>query len=136
MNAYLIAYAVTAAIFLACDAVWLRFSADMLYRPQLGDLLLTRFHLVPAALFYLLYIAGVVKFAVMPALAEGRWLTALLNGAMLGLVAYGTYDLTNQATLKNWSTLVTIADLCWGTALTAAASALAYYITRSVLGSS
>ena len=136
MSSCLIAYAATAAIFLACDAVWLRFSADMLYRPQLGDLLLTRFHVVPAALFYLLYIAGVVKFAVMPALAEGRWLTALLNGATLGLVAYGTYDLTNQATLKNWSTLVTIADLCWGTALTAVASALAYYITRSVFGSS
>ena len=126
-----IAYVSTAVVFLALDAVWLGTMADRLYRPAIGHLMSDRFSLAPAVLFYLLYVAGVVVFAVMPALASGRWTTALGLGALLGLLAYATYDLTNQATLKNWSWTVTIADLCWGTFVTAVSAAAAARITMA-----
>jgi len=79
-------------------------------------------------------VAGAVVFAVMPALASGRWTTALGLGALLGLLAYATYDLTNQATLKDWSWTVTIADLCWGTFVTAVSAAAAARITMAFGG--
>jgi len=126
-----IAYVSTAVVFLALDAVWLGAMADRLYRPAIGHLMADRFSLAPAVLFYLLYVAGVVVFAVMPALASGRWTTALGLGAMLGLLAYATYDLTNQATLKDWAWSVTIADLCWGTFVTAVSAAAAARITMA-----
>lgn len=119
---FLFAYAATALVFLALDALWLTAMADRLYRPALGHLMLERFDVAPAALFYVLYVAGVVAFAVAPALASGRIATALGFGALLGLVAYGSYDLTNQATLRDWPWHVTIADLCWGTFATSAAA--------------
>ncbi|RZI64744.1 DUF2177 family protein [Variovorax guangxiensis] len=129
-----IAYVSTAVVFLALDAVWLGTMADRLYRPAIGHLMADRFSLAPAVLFYLLYVAGAVVFAVMPALASGRWTTALGLGALLGLLAYATYDLTNQATLKDWSWTVTIADLCWGTFVTAVSAAAAARITMAFGG--
>jgi uncharacterized membrane protein len=111
----------------------MRFGCDVLYRPLLGCMLLDRFRVAPAVLFYLIYIAGVVKFAALPSLGSDRWITALFNGGLLGLVAYGTYDLTNQATLKVWPTAITIADLCWGTVLTAVAALLARSATNFIL---
>ena len=131
---YAIAYVSTAVVFLALDAVWLGTMADRLYRPAMGSIMLERFALAPAAAFYLIYIAGVVVFAVAPALQSGRWTTALGYGAMLGLLAYATYDLTNQATLKDWSWTVTIADLCWGTFVTAVSAAAAARITMAITG--
>ena len=129
-----IAYVSTAVVFLALDAVWLGTMADRLYRPAIGHLMADRFSLAPAVLFYLLYVAGAVVFAVMPALASGRWTTALGLGALLGLLAYATYDLTNQATLKDWSWQVTIADLCWGTFVTAVSAAAAARLTMAFGG--
>lgn len=129
----IIMYVSSALVLLGLDAIWLRFAAGLLYRPLLGEILVERFRLVPAILFYLIYVGGIVKFAVYPAFASGRWTTALVNGAALGLVAYSTYDLTNQATLKIWSPVVTIADMCWGVALTASAAALAAVITRMIV---
>ncbi|QGW83625.1 DUF2177 family protein [Variovorax paradoxus] len=122
---FAIAYAASAVVFLVLDGIWLTVMADRLYRPALGHLMLERFALAPAAAFYAIYLAGVVVFAVSPALASGRWLTSLGLGALLGLMAYATYDLTNQATLKDWSWTVTIADLCWGTFVTAVSAAVA-----------
>lgn len=132
MSSILVVYVATLLILLGIDAVWLATAADILYRPQLGALLLDRFKVGPAALFYLLYAAGVVRFAVLPALAAGRWNSALVNGALLGLLAYGTYDLTNQATLKGWSAVVTVADLCWGACLTGVSASLAYGAARLI----
>jgi len=131
MNArkFLLAYATAALVFLALDAAWLTATADRLYRPLLGPLMLERFAIVPAALFYTLYLAGVVVFAVAPALARGRSAAALAYGAFFGLVAYATYDLTNQATLRDWPWRVTIADLCWGTCATAVAAAASAFLT-------
>ena len=121
-----IAYGVVAIVFLVMDAVWLSAMANRLYRPAIGHLMQQGFSLAPAAIFYVLYVGGVVIFAVRPALQNGSAWEALGWGALLGLLAYATYDLTNQATLKDWPWHVTIADLCWGTFATAASAALAY----------
>ena len=126
MKTFLLAYLGAMAGMLGLDVIWLSTAAERLYRPQLGDLLAEDFRVGPAAAFYLLYLFGVVYFAAMPALKDGGWRKALLNGALLGLVAYGAYDLTNQATLSHWSALVTTIDLIWGTFLTALSAVAAF----------
>jgi len=130
MMRYLVAYLAAGLAFLAIDSVWLMTMADLLYRPLLGDLLAESFNLAPAVLFYLIYIAGVVIFAVRPALATGRWTTAALFGALFGFCAYATYDLTNHATIKDWPAVITLVDLCWGTVLTATAATAGYAATK------
>ncbi|GKT25836.1 DUF2177 family protein [Acidovorax sp. SUPP3334] len=124
-----VAYASTALVFLALDAIWLSTMADRLYRPGIGHLMQDKFSVAPAALFYLLYVAGVVMIAVLPGVEQRSWLTAMGMGALLGLIAYATYDLTNQATLKDWPWSVTIADMCWGAFVTSAAATAACLAT-------
>ncbi|QIB36142.1 DUF2177 family protein [Ancylobacter pratisalsi] len=131
---YLVSYLATGLVMLAIDAVWLGLMTSRLYRPRLGDMLAETPNLAPAVLFYLIYVGGIVVFAVQPALASGRWTTALLFGALLGLVAYSTYDLTNQATLRQWSTLVTAADMIWGTVLTGVSATAGMLITQALMG--
>lgn len=123
MLTIVIAYVATGLIFLAIDAIWLTVMADVLYRPLLGDRLADPFHLTPAIIFYLIYIAGIVALVVQPAMAAQSLGRAVVYGAILGCVAYATYDLTNHATLKDWPLAVTVADIIWGTVLTATASA-------------
>jgi uncharacterized membrane protein len=120
---YVIAYAGTLIAFVAVDLIWLGVVAKAFYRAQLDDLLAEKYNFGAAALFYLAYPLGVVIFAVVPAFASGSWLEAAVWGAMLGLFAYGTYDLTNLATLRNWPLRLTAIDLLWGTVLTAFAAA-------------
>jgi uncharacterized membrane protein len=122
---FVVAYAVAAVIFLGLDALWLSRIALDLYRRELGALLLDKPNLVVAGIFYLIFVAGLVILAVLPNADSGNWLNAAFYGAVLGLVAYGTYDITNLSTLKGWSLTVTLADLAWGTALSAAAAAVA-----------
>jgi len=126
MKAIVAAYTAAAVTMLGMDAVWLSTSVDLLYRPLLGDILLPGFRLVPAIAFYLLYVAGIVIFAVGPALSTGRWSAATGKGAMFGFFCYATYDLTNQATLKTWPAIVTIIDMGWGTFLTACVATTGY----------
>lgn len=125
-----VAYLVTLVIFVAVDSVWLSTMADKLYRPIMGDMLLDEFRIFPAISFYLLYAAGAVFLAVRPGLASGSAVNAAIHGAVLGFTAYATYDLTNQATLKNWSSLLTIADIVWGSLLTAVSAGAACLATR------
>lgn len=128
----IVSFAATFIVFVAIDFVWLSSMSNTLYKPILGDMLAPEPRLVPAAIFYLIYAAALSFFAVWPALQDGKGMTtALLHGALFGLAAYATYDLTNQATLKNWSTLLTVADLAWGTALSAVAATAGYWITRA-----
>jgi uncharacterized membrane protein len=129
---YLVGYAAAALVMLGLDAIWLTFTANALYRPLIGDLMLDGFRPAPAIVFYVLYIGGIVVFAVRPGLAAGRWTTALLSGALFGLFAYGTYDLTNQATLKIWSTTITLADMGWGSFLSALSGAAGYLAASRV----
>lgn len=128
MLRYLVAYVATAVVFLGLDAIWLSRIALGMYRRELGDLLLEVPNLGISAAFYLLFVAGIVVLAVVPALNGGGWVGALWMGAVLGLVAYGTYDITNLATLRNWSAAVTLADLAWGTALTAVSATAGYLV--------
>jgi uncharacterized membrane protein len=115
-------YAATAVVFLGLDLTWLSVMGDAFYRPMLGELLAAKPDLAAAAAFYAVYITGVAIFAVAPALAAGRRLIALRNGGLLGLVAYATYDLTNQATLAGWPPLATAVDLAWGALVTGTAA--------------
>jgi uncharacterized membrane protein len=135
MKTNLIAYVATFLVFMAIDAVWLTTMAGRLYKPYLGDIMADDFRPLPAVIFYLLYILGLVYFAVRPALASGDWKTALVQGAAFGFFCYATYDLTNQATLKTWSTVVTLADLAWGTVLSATAATIGFRITRYFISS-
>ncbi len=129
---YAVAYFVTAVVFLGLDAIWLTQIALGMYRRELAGLLLDQPNLAVARIFYLVFVAGIVILAIAPALNGGNWVNALLMGAVLGLVAYGTYDITNLSTLRNWSLTVTLADLAWGTALTGVSATIGYWAVSAL----
>lgn len=128
---HVVAYIATAIVFLGLDALWLSRMALGMYRRELGGLLLERPNLPVAAAFYLLYVGGIVILAIAPALGDGGWPSVLLMGAVLGLVAYGTYDITNLSTLKGWSVKLAIIDIAWGTALTAVSATIGYLVVQA-----
>jgi len=111
-------YTVTVVVFLVVDAIMLKFVMRPLFSQHIGDWLLEDIRLLPAVGFYLFYVAGVIWFVSLPALKSGSGSHALLAGALLGAVAYGTYEFTNYATLKNWSPSMVVIDVIWGAALT------------------
>lgn len=115
---------------LVLDGAWLSLIASRLYRPLLGNVLIDGFRIAPAVVFYLLYVFGILLFAIEPAFAADRWTLALTRGLLLGLIAYGTYDLTNQATVRNWSATVTLVDMAWGTLLTGLVASAGYGAAR------
>ena len=132
MKKALIAYGATLLAFLLLDGIWLGVLMAPTYRELLGSLMLEKPLLVPAAVFYCLYVIGCLVFVVLPALS---WQRAAKLGALLGLVAYGTYDLTNWATLRGWSVQVTLMDWAWGTFATAVACTVGFLLTRRLLNS-
>ncbi len=134
MKRIVVSYILTLIVFVAIDFAWLSTMASRLYQPVIGDMLIADFRLAPAVAFYLLYVAGLTFLAVTPGLQKGSPQWAAVRGAVLGFTAYATYDLTNQATLKNWSTMLTVADLAWGTILSATAAATACWIAMRVFG--
>ena len=119
---FIIAWIATAIVFVGLDAIWLSQVAPRLVPPLIGELLSNTVEPAPAIAFYVIYLTCIVLLAVLPA-EQGSAKRALYRGAILGLVAYATYDLTNQATLRVWSTTITLADLAWGTVITAIAAA-------------
>ena len=116
---YLTGYAAVAVVMAGLDFLWLRTMGAPLYERTIGSLMAKDPDMKAAVAFYVLYVAGIVWFAVRPGVTAGDWRAAALNGALFGLFAYGTYDLTNMATLKVWSLKLTLADMTWGTVLTA-----------------
>lgn len=126
---WIVAYLTTALVFLAADALWLGLAMKDFYARQLGGLLRDQPDLLVAGLFYLVYAGGIVLFAVAPALQSGSWRLALGYGAALGLLAYGTYDATNLATLKGWPVVVSVVDTLWGISLTALTALAGYQLT-------
>jgi uncharacterized membrane protein len=119
---FLIAYVATVATFLGLDYLWLSYAGDRLYRPALGSLMADAPNVPIAAAFYLIYAAGIVVFAVTPS-AEPRSLVTVAGlAALLGLVAYGTYDITNLATLRGWPVSVSLIDMIWGVLVTTVAA--------------
>ena len=128
-----VAFAVTTVVFLILDAIWLGLISRNLYQREIGELLLPKPKLGAAAVFYVIYIVGLVYFCVAPGVAGQSALRGLLNGAMFGIVAYATYDLTNLATLKGWSTTLVFIDVAWGAVASTAASAVAVAVTSRVV---
>lgn len=126
----LTAYAGSLVTLLVLDGIWLGLVARTFYRDQLGDLMLPQPNLAIAAIFYLFFTVAVVMLAVVPAVGGGALGRALLFGAVLGLAAYGTYDITNLSTLKNWPIMVSIVDMAWGTFVTAATAGGGYAAAR------
>jgi len=127
---YVKLYLLTLVVFLAIDGVWLGVVARNLYGKYLGYLMAPKTVWPAAVLFYLLYVVGVLVFAVLPGLQARSLGRAAALGALLGLIAYATYDLTNLATVKAWPVLITVVDLIWGAVLTAAVSAVGFLIGR------
>lgn len=118
--------------FLVIDFIWLKYVALSFYRSNIGHLMTDKPNLAVAGLFYLFYVIGVIVLAVNPALEKQSWMIAMLYGGLLGLVAYGTYDITNLATLKDWPPIVTIIDMIWGTVLTASVATISYFVTMAL----
>ncbi|ASE38364.1 MULTISPECIES: DUF2177 family protein [Brevundimonas] len=130
MIKYVAAYLGAGLTFAAIDFVWLTTMTNRLYKPVIGPIMADKPDMKAAVAFYLISIAGTVFLAIAPALKEGNWTRAAINGAALGFVAYATYDLTNQATLAVWQTKLTIIDLIWGTTLTMLSATGGYFAAR------
>lgn len=125
-------YLATVVVFFAIDFIWLLTMTGPFYQKQLGvapeGLLSAKPNLPVAAGFYLVYLIAVIALAVLPGVEKGVWFEAAWRGALLGLAAYGTYDLTNQATIEGWSPMVTMVDLVWGTVNTGAVATISFFI--------
>ncbi|BAT61610.1 hypothetical protein GJW-30_1_04169 [Variibacter gotjawalensis] len=124
---YLAAYITAFLVFGIVDLLWLSLLGAALYRPIIGELLAPSVRIAPAVVFYLAYPIGLVVFAVLPALREDSVVSAVRLGFLFGALAYATYDLTNHATMRVWSTQITVIDIAYGAFASAVASALAYY---------
>ena len=127
MTRWIAAYAATLVAFCALDFLWLGVVARSFYQSEVGALMLPRPNLVPAAILYALMAGGLLAFAIAP--ADGV-LRAALAGAFLGLVVYGVYDLTNLSVLAGWTVKVALADMAWGTVVSAAAASVGYLAAR------
>ena len=121
-------FGIATVIFFAIDMVWLGFFAKNFYKEKLAFIFTGEINWTAAVIFYLLYIAGLLFFSVLPGLKDQSWSTALIHGALLGGLCYATYDLTNMATIKQWPLIVVIVDIAWGIILTGSVSLLTYLI--------
>jgi len=128
----LIVYLSTVVVFFAIDLIWLGLMNSRFYKTQLAGFMSDKVNWLPAILFYLLFIAGLLLLVVLPAVEHGSWIRALLLGGLLGMVAYATYDLSNLATLKSWPLIVSIVDILWGTTLSAIVASISYFIAKAL----
>lgn len=128
-----VAYLATAMAFIVIDVIWLTMIARGFYRDMIGPLLKDDPNLVAAAIFYVSFVGAIVWFAVLPALEQNSLRTAALNGLILGLICYATYDLTNLATLKGFPVKMAVVDIIWGGVLTTGSATLGFLGARMVL---
>ena len=128
----LLTYVITAPVLFIIDLVWLGVISKSLYAKYLGPIMRESFNMPAAILFYICYTIGLVYFAITPALDNGSWVTAFGNGAMLGFIAYMTYDLTNLAVLKNFAWQIVPIDILWGTILSGAVSTIVFFIIKAI----
>ena len=122
-----------ALIFLIIDIIWLSFAVKSFYRPNIGPLLLDKPVMWAAAMFYIVYVVGIGVIIIEPSINFDNTLSFLLKAFIFGLVAYGTYNLTNMATIKGWSSNVVIVDMLWGGSLTAFSSYLGILLAKKLL---
>ena len=125
-------YGIAIVVFLTIDAIWLLLIAKNLYSKYLGYLMAKSPNLLAALVFYLIFVAGMLYFVIMPALNKSSWQDALVSGMFFGLVTYATYDLTNLATVKDWPITITLIDLAWGSFVTAATCSISYFVIKSL----
>jgi uncharacterized membrane protein len=133
---YLVAYLAALVVFGVIDAGWLTTMGNLIYRPLLGELLAPTVRIAPAIAFYLLYPVGITVFAALPAIRSGSLSTALILGLLFGAIAYGTYDLTNQATLRVWPLQITLIDIAYGAVASGLAAMAAFAVARWLAGAS
>lgn len=117
-------------IFAVIDLLFISYVVTPLYRSRVGELLAERFALWPALFFYLIYIAGIVYFAILPNLKTGSVSMAFMQGALLGGFAYATFTLTNMAILKNWPLVIAVSDIAWGMLLTGLVAACVVFLFK------
>lgn len=127
---YLKLYLLTVPIFFAIDIIWLGVVARGFYKKHLGYILSPDVNWTAAIVFYLVYIVGIIFFAVRPALNEQAFLTAFLLGAFFGFITYATYDLTNLATLRDWPLIIVVVDIAWGTLLCSLVASGSFLVGR------
>jgi uncharacterized membrane protein len=127
---YLKLYALTVPVFFVIDMLWLGVVARGFYRRKLGFILSADVNWVAAVVFYLMYIAGILFFAVRPAVLNASWGQAAILGALFGFFTYATYDLTNMATIKNWPLIIVGVDILWGVCLCTVVSCLSFLISK------
>jgi uncharacterized membrane protein len=125
-------YIIALPVFLALDMAWLGLVAKNFYAKRIGFLMKTDINWTAAILFYVLFTIGLVLFVIMPAVGKNSWVHALSFGALFGLIAYATYDLTNLATLKDWPLIVTMVDLAWGAVLAGSVSMVTFFIASKI----
>jgi uncharacterized membrane protein len=125
-------YLITAIVFLFLDAVILKTVMKPLFEQHIGDWLLDEIRLRPAIVFYLFYVAGVLWFVSLPALRTGMPVNALIGGAILGAMAYGSYEFTNYSTLRDWSVQMVAVDVTWGAVLTGFSAWVGVTLTRGL----
>lgn len=125
---YVIGYLAALATFVVVDVIWLGVMTPRFFRPSLGDILLTDVSMPPAIAFYVLYPVGLMIFAIKPAFKSGSIVTAIVYGALFGFFTDATRDLLNYASLRNWSLQLTLIDMAWGSALSAAAAAMGFWV--------
>jgi uncharacterized membrane protein len=127
---YVKMYIIAFIAFIVIDGIWLLFISKNLYQSEIGHLMADKAKLIPAIVFYLIFLVGLVYFVINPAIVSKDVVKLLFSAALFGLITYATYDLTNLATLKNWPLKITIIDLIWGTSLSTLVSYITYMIYR------
>jgi uncharacterized membrane protein len=127
---YLKLYLASLVVFFAVDMVWLVFVARSFYKKHLGYIMAPTVNWIPAIIFYLLFIAGILVFVVLPGVKEGSLQNTILKALLFGLVTYATYDLTNLATINQWPLIVTLIDLAWGMALCTIVSIAGFFVAK------
>lgn len=123
-------YGITVVVFFLVDIIWLGFISKNLYQKYLGDFMAPKVNWTAAIIFYFIFIAGLVFFAINPAIEKESLKYAILVGGFFGFIAYSTYDLTNLSTLKDWPINITIIDITWGTFLNAATSGITFLVAN------
>lgn len=126
-----ITFLVAFAVFMVIDLIWLGVIAAPFYRNQIGFLMAKNVNWVAAVLFYIIFIAAMVVFVIQPAIVNQSLMSAVLMGALFGLVTYATYDLTNLATLEGWPITLVIVDIIWGMSLSVLVSAITYLLVNA-----
>ena len=129
----LIATLIASVIFLVIDVIWLSFATKSFYRPLIGNLLTDTPVMWAAVLFYVLYVFGMALVVIQPCVDSTSLFKTVYTGFIFGLVAYGTYNLTNMAVLKGWSPTVTFVDMFWGGSLTAISASTGLYLAKKII---